>query len=178
MTITPQKIRDRLCRTLFDQPIMGNQWRSIYVEFMVALALEPDWEYTGSNWQGWDFSHRQTGKKLELKQSALRHPWSTEKEKQIKSLRFEIEESKGYWNEQGLWQNCQGRLADIYVFAIHELYNPKEDVDQRDPNQWKFRIIPEHILPKQKTIGYNVLKKLPGTTCDIFQLSQKLKEYL
>ena len=55
---------------IFDQKLIGNQYRSAFIEAMVEPYLEArGWRYAGDGWSGWDFEHRE-GSRLEIKQSA------------------------------------------------------------------------------------------------------------
>ena len=53
---------------------MSNLTRPIYVEGLVSLLLGNRWKYLG-DWDGWDLE-RDDGKRLEVKQSAARQPWT------------------------------------------------------------------------------------------------------
>ena len=70
------KIAMRLASKIFDQPLIGNQYRSAFIEAMIepCLALH-GWRYVGDGWRGWDFE-RTDGARLEVKQSAARQTWS------------------------------------------------------------------------------------------------------
>lgn len=52
-----------------------------------------------------------------------------------------------------------GRPADAYIFAWHPIVE-HEVADHRHPEQWRFFVLPEQILPNQKTISVNRLKNL------------------
>jgi hypothetical protein len=61
---------------IFDQKLIGNQYRSAFIEAMVEPYLEArGWRYAGDGWSGWDFEHRE-GSRLEIKQSAAQQTWS------------------------------------------------------------------------------------------------------
>lgn len=152
-----KEIRLNACDALFGQPIMDNVVRGVWVEIMIWLLLgQNDWEYVGRNWAPYDLRHKKSGTRLEVKQSAVRQPWSKERPA---SSRFDIAYRSGLWADNGgKWEQNPGRQADIYVFAFHGSWEPLEKVDHRDPSQWQFLVLPATELPKaQKTINYNGL---------------------
>ncbi len=155
-----KEIRFQVCDALFGQPVMDNVVRGVWVETMIWLLLgKNDWEYVGRNWAPYDLRHKKSGARLEVKQSAVRQPWSNEKPA---SSRFDIASRAGLWSDNGgKWKQNPGRQADIYVFAFHGLWEPLEEVDHRDPSQWQFFVLPAVKLPKaQKTINRNGLISL------------------
>lgn len=57
------------------------------------------------------------------------------------------------------WVRSIGRLADLYVFARHPVFD-LDQVDHRAPEQWVFHVVPEHCLPQtQRTIGLAWLQR-------------------
>jgi hypothetical protein len=57
------------------EPLIGNQYRSAFIEAMIEPYLAPHgWTYKGDGWSGWDFE-RTDGCRLEVKQSAARQTW-------------------------------------------------------------------------------------------------------
>jgi hypothetical protein len=138
---------------------MSNLTRPIYVEAMVKMILGDRWTLL-ADWNGWDLE-RDDKKRLEVKQSAARQPWSAALGSKPSPARFDIAPRKGYWTDDGSrWVDQVGRFADVYVFAHHPVFD--EDLcDQRDSAQWQFWILPTPKLPEsQKSIGIDRLTKL------------------
>jgi hypothetical protein len=136
---------------------MQNQIRPLYVEAMIEDVLGPSWRYVGGNWTGWDFVSQQ-GAKLEVKQSAAIQPWSVARGMKTKGI-FDIRERTGYFGEEGIsWHAGPGRNAQIYIFAWHPVVD--ETADHRDPNQWRFYVVPVADLPPgRKTIGLKAIER-------------------
>jgi hypothetical protein len=159
-----QEIIKELVDELYGRPLMSNLTRPIFLEKLLTRLLKGAWRHVGGDWSGWDLENLTSRARIELKQSAARQTWTdgpTRLGKPTKPV-FDIAERTGYFGDGGsAWINTPGRPADLYVFAWHPGFIPKEEVDHRDPEQWEFYLLPEARLPKgQKTIGLNTLKKL------------------
>ena len=163
---------DRIVRRLFDQlynrQIIDNVDRGVYVEYMVEMALQETdarWECM-PGWSLWDLEHRDSGARIEVKQSAKRQTWSSDLQSAVSAPRFSIAPTKSYWdNSTGIWLETEPqRWADLYIFAYHS--EDKEDLaDHRQPEQWEFYLVPEWELPPlQKTIGLNPVQSI-GSRC-------------
>lgn len=153
-------IHDRVIGRLvrcFDRPVMQNDLRGMYVEFLVVELLGVDWDPVGSAWAGWDIQHKD-GTKVEVKQSAARQIWQPSSNGRS-APQFGIRAPKGHWVDGSNWAKSEGRLADIYIFAWHS--SLENDADQRSLEQWKFYVIDALDLPaNQKTIGLGSLSKI------------------
>jgi hypothetical protein len=140
--------------------VMSNLTRPIYVEGLVSLLLGGRWKYLG-DWDGWDLE-RDDGKRLEVKQSAARQPWTDRPGRDgcATVASFDIAPRKGYWADGGKrWVRKAGRHADLFVFAHHPILDVDE-CDQRDAMQWRFYVLASGQLPAtQKRIGINPLVK-------------------
>lgn len=156
-----QSIFDDIVGELFDVPVMGNQLRPHYVERMVVAALGPGFVLTSADWTGWDIEHA-SGVRVEVKQSAALQPWSghfANRTGAPQTRRFDIAPRTGFWTDGGArWVERPGRLAEIYIFAWHPVTDT-EQADQRDPEQWRFFVVPSAGLPDgQKTIAVGVVE--------------------
>jgi len=153
----------RLAERLFGQKLIQNQFRSLFVEALIAPRLEIyGWHYTGDGWCGWDFQHgpQISGCRLEVKQSAARQTWSKHNNRKTLPI-FDIKARTGYFVEEGSkWIEEAGRPSHIYLFAWHPIHNV-EIADHRDPAQWEFYLTPEYRLPQgQKTISLSTIETL------------------
>ncbi len=135
--IDERKLAELLMRP-YRQRIMNNVHRSEYVECLVALALEDTWERQ-EHWSEYDFKHKRSGKRLELKQSAVRQAWEQAEPSQS---RFEFKPPG---------------TTDIYLFAWHGHWR---NAAHSDIMQWQFFVVPERDLPEQKSIGVNPLTEI------------------
>src|SRR5271169_6312054 len=133
----PDLLIRQLAADLFNQKIMSNLVRPLYIERLIAHLLGARWLYVGGDWSGWDIQ-RDDFARIEVKQSAARQTWSERPDRAGKQTRpiFDIRERKGYFAKGGTrWVATPGRPADLYIFAWHGRYEPKEVVDHRDPSQ-------------------------------------------
>ena len=149
----------RLASKIFDQPLIGNRYRSAFIEAMIEPYLAPHgWSYVGDGWSGWDFE-RTDGIRLEVKQSAAKQTWSEPRNIQTRGA-FDIAARTGYFYEGGSkYASVPGRCAQIYVFAWNPIYGP--ETDHRNPDQWEFYVVPAPLLPVgQRTIVLSKIKKL------------------
>lgn len=149
------KLAELLMRP-YKQRIMNNVHRSEYVECLVALALEDTWSRQ-EHWSEYDFTHKQSGKRLELKQSAARQAWEQTRPSQS---RFKLK-SPG--------------VAEIYVFAWHGGWR---DADHRDADQWRLFVVAERDLPQQQGISVNPLTKIvePCTFEDLPDVTARVEK--
>jgi hypothetical protein len=137
---TPDEISATAAQLAFGHRIIQNNLRAIVVEMMVHYALKPDSRQCSEDWKGWDFEHKD-GTYLEVRQSALDQTWAATR---VRSLpRFDISERTGYWENGNSWVGQTGRNAQIYIFANHPVSG--ETADQRDPSQWQFYAVWQHI---------------------------------
>lgn len=72
--------------------------------------------------------------------------------------RFDIRARSGYWDQCAKWPSSPGRHAHVYVFAWPA--DAGGSVDQREPANWQFYVVPECRLPDQKTIGLSTIRHL------------------
>jgi hypothetical protein len=164
-----------LAARLFDVPIIQNQYRSAFVEAMIAPYLATvGWRYVGDGWNGWDFEH-QSGDRLELKQSAAQQTWSTPDGARTRGA-FDIAARSGYFDQVGSrWNAEPGRLAHLYVLAWYGSYGP--EADHRDSRQWGFYVVPTSQLPEnQRTISLSRLKKIVSAPTFLGALGAKVSE--
>lgn len=168
------RVVERLFQRLYNQRIIDNVDRGVYVEYMIEAALQdsdPAWECM-PGWSMWDLEHKGSGARVEVKQSAKRQTWSVGSQSAVSS-RFGIAPTKSYWdNATGIWLETEPqRWADLYVFAYH----PEDDedtADHRQPEQWEFYLVPEQQLPPlQKTIGLNLVRSM-GSLCRFHELAE------
>ena len=151
---TADEVYEAASQIAFGRPIVQNNFRAIVFEAIVECALKTGWSRCSGDWKGWDFEHR-TGKRLEVKQSALRQTWKPPYSP--RSPRFDIAVHSGSY-EGAVWTPHYGRNADIYVFGLHPVVD--DTADHRDAAQWRFYVTPSSKLPPAKTIGLAALNKL------------------
>ena len=137
-------------------------------EAIVALALEPEWDWCSADYAGWDFERRD-GLRLEVKQSAAMQSWSNRKPSKAV---FDVAARTGYWEGGTEWIAKAGRPAHLYVFAHHSIYG--DDTDHRDPLQWTFYVVPSRDLPNVKKLGLATISTLTSAV-PITALADKVR---
>ena len=156
------QIIQKLAGTFYGNRLINNVERGHYVESMIALALGEQWRPTAvlRGWAPWDFE-REDGARLEVKQSAALQQWSGyDDAPRPRPASFDIAFRKEVWTKGGDFAPYDpGRPADVYVFAWHPIAD-HQVADQRLPEQWRFIMVPEQQLPKQKTISIGRLRKI------------------
>jgi len=150
-----EQIVNRASTELFSRKLLTNIHRAVVVEAIVAAALEPEWEWCSADYASCDF--RRGSARLEVKQSASLQSWNA---KTLKPSRcaFDSAERTGEWEDGIKWKPGQGRNADIYLFCHHPIV--AIDADHRRAEQWRFFVIKESALPKQKTIALSAVEQL------------------
>ena len=68
----------KVSQAAFGSALVTNVLRGQVAEAIVALVLEPEWNWCSADYSGWDFE-RADGLRLEVKQSAAMQSWSTGK---------------------------------------------------------------------------------------------------
>lgn len=152
--ILHSRILDRAMRQ-FDVPVIQNNLRGLYVEFMVAELLGDGWRHSGSDWAAFDLEHS-GGTRVEVKQSAALQTWSAPANRSRRRS-FNIRTPKVEW-VGSVATPRSARVASIYVFAWHD--DDTAQADQRDAGQWKFYVVAARSLPDQQTISLSALTKL------------------
>ena len=153
--LTPASVLAEVSRP-YSKRVMNNVHRSEYVEAIVGLALRDSGWRRMEPWDAWDCEH-ESGLRLEVKQSAAAQSWWSDGK--YSPPRFDVASRTRYWDyDTGSWVFKEQRHAHIYVFAWHGAQ--RETADQRDPATWEFYVIPEPVLPEQKSIGLNPIRGL------------------
>lgn len=152
----------------FGKPLVTNVLRAQIVEAMIALSLTSHWQWCSADYSPCDFQH-DDGLRLEVKQSAARQTWSTDKPS--KAI-FDVASRTGR-NEAAGWVEEQGRAAQIYVFAHNSTFD--DTADHRDPAQWQFYVVPTYALPDVKQISLSRIMALSDGV-SIAALADKVDE--
>ncbi|ALR20411.1 hypothetical protein ATN00_08905 [Sphingobium baderi] len=145
---------EKVSQAAFGKPLITNILRGHVAEAIIALALEPEWTWCSADYAGWDFE-RSDGLRLEVKQSAARQSWGTDKPNKPS---FDVAARTGYWEGGTRWIEKPGRAAHLYVLAHHGIYD--DSADHRDPSQWEFFVIPSGSLPDIKRISLKTVQGL------------------
>ncbi len=175
-------VSERLVERVYDRALIGNVERGGYVECMIELALSevlPPWTLTAT-WDAWDLEQRETGARIEVKQSAALQTW-TGPQRSSATPSFDIAARSGYYPNGGSdWLALEQpqRFADVYIMAWHGATDA-DLVDHRLPDQWEFYVVCSDDLPAgQKTISLNPLRELATEPCSFDELAERVQAVL
>ena len=160
-----QALRNWIMDVLMGKPLVGNAFRGLLVEGMLASLLGPEWTWSGGDWASFDFMH-ESGLGLEVRQSAARQSWHGDNSPPSVG-RFDVAARTGRY-EGERWIAEPSRAAALYVFAWHPI-SDRHAADHRNVEQWEFYVTPATDLPKQKSIGLAPLRRfsLPCRATDL-----------
>lgn len=136
--------------------LVNNVVRGLLIESIIALELEPEWDWKGGNYSSWDFEHK-SGARLEVKQSAAQQSWNLAPSGKKSPARFDIAARTGRYEGQNFVKK-PGRAAQLFLFAYHPIEGGQ--ADHRDPLQWEFYVALERDLPQQKSIGLKRVRSI------------------
>lgn len=156
-----QHIFDKIIHDQPKHPLMENNIRGVFVEYLIADILGYGWVVKDGSWNEWDIDGP-NGEKLEIKQSAYLQTWcrqdQPEGQYRISNPSFDIAAKTGY--DSGV----KTRPADIYIFALHTEKNI-EKADHRILKQWEFYVVDKDALPEgQKNISLGPVSRLTSPT--------------
>lgn len=159
----------KVIEATFGSPLVNNVLRGLLAEAIIALAIEPEWEWCSGDYSSWDFQNRASGARLEVKQSAAKQSWVLNPSSRPSAPRFDIAPRTGRWETDGSFVAEAGRAAQLYIFAYHPVAD--ESADHREPHQWHFYVTPTANLPSTKSIGLRSLEEL-SVKCGITGLAR------
>ena len=143
-----EEVVARVSDAAFGRPLVTNVLRGQLVEAMIALAIEPGWNWCSADYSSWDFE-RADGMRLEVKQSSYLQTWAAPSHGIVRPG-FDVAARKGRW-EGAIWVEDAGRAAHLYVLAYHDVRD--SSADHRDPEQWEFYVISSAALPSTKRLS-------------------------
>jgi len=128
---------------MYSGSVLNNSHRGDVVEMMVLAALGSEWKFVGLGWHPWDLQ-RGGGTdriRIQIKQSAALQLWGPTV-KPVLSLNWS-DKPPAYFERDNPGETIEsaGWFCEIFIFGIHQESDPTK-VDQVDPRQWKFLVIP------------------------------------
>jgi hypothetical protein len=169
MKSTVDEIEQTAAKSAFGRPLVANIYRSLIVEAIVSKALSSQWTWCSADWAPYDFRHVD-GTRLEVKQTAAKQSWNSSMPSRAQ---WDIAPRTGFYDGP-IWTKRPGRNADIYVLAMHSLY--EGEIDHRDPSQWDFFILPTAALPDIKTLSLGWLKSENRESVTFMNLGQEIEQ--
>ena len=94
---------------------------------------------------------------MQVKQSAARQSWHGTDAAPTRG-HFSIAHKTGRYEDDGRWTEQRSRNADLFVFAWHPRTDPA--TDHREPEQWRFFVVPETALPPTQSLSLATLRTL------------------
>ena len=128
---------------MYSGKIINNAHRGDIVEMIVLSALGNDWDLVGLGWHPWDLQrgggHERV--RIQVRQVAALQLWGETKRPLLK---FGWKKNApGYFDRDNPGEEIEteGWFCDVFVFGLH-LETSRKIVDQVDPTQWEFLVIP------------------------------------
>lgn len=140
---TKDKIIKLMIDEMYSAPILNNAHRGNFVEALVLSALDSDWKLVGLGWHPWDIQ-RGVGSeriRIQVKQSAAMQLWGKTRNP---ILKFGwSKKAPSYFRRDNPHEEIEseGWFCELFIFGLH-LNEDNESLDQLDPQQWQFMVIP------------------------------------
>ena len=134
---------DMVATFMFSGKILNNSHRGELVEMMVLAALGSDWNHVGLGWHPWDlqFSKGTNRVRIQVKHTAALQLWG---KTASRTITFGWKNNAPEYFERdnpGESIESEGWFCDVFVFGLHDEIDI-EKIDQADPRQWQFLVIP------------------------------------
>ncbi|WP_423918420.1 hypothetical protein [Candidatus Poriferisodalis sp.] len=142
--------------------LTDNRNRGLFAEWLVGQALEAvDEAEPRREWDAFDLAYGSI--RIEVKASGRSQTWNPN---ESATPRFDIAPRRYSWvavTDEWFEHDPPARLADVYVFCLHEPV-PATNENVLDPSSWKFWVIATQSLDdelgSQKTAGLSTLDRL------------------
>ena len=140
---TRNEIVANVAKAIYSGRVLNNSHRGDVVEMTVLAALGSDWKFVGLGWHPWDLQ-RGAGKdrvRIQVKHSAALQLWGPTKKPTL-SLNWSDKPPEYFARDNpGESIEREGWFCEVFVFGVHQESDTGK-VDQVDPKQWKFLVIP------------------------------------
>ena len=176
---TRQDILQQMVDCMYSPPIINNAHRGDVVEMMVLAALGSDWRHVGLGWHPWDLQRGdgQDRVRVQVKQTAALQLWGPTRQR---SLVFGWKPNPpNYFHKYNPGEDIEdeGWFCELFIFGLHD-GTDQERMDQADPTQWSFMVIPTTDL-KPKTNSMQLSKaRQRWTPVEWQRLSQEVDRRL
>lgn len=154
------KLTDRILRStfegIFDKPIIDNAMRGYFCEYMIAEALGDECQLVGAGWHPWDLQIGPSEEELpnririQVKNSARLQLWTHNNHSDC-SWSLKARRKPSYYDQYYPDTPCEdlGFLCDLFILCLHDITD-LQIADQRDPEQWKFYLVP--VVGKNRAV--------------------------
>lgn len=149
-----------VAQKMYGAKVLNNTHRGDVVEMMVLAALGSDWDFVGLGWHPWDLERGagQNRVRIQVKQTAAVQLWGKTKKQSLKYGWHDKRPSYFERDNPGQTIEDEGWFCELFIFGVHEEEDPRA-IDQLDPPQWKFLVIPVSDL-KPRTNSMVLTKAL------------------
>ncbi len=174
MKIPPKEIQDAIVKNLYNQAIMGNQYRPEYVEYMIRAILDDGCRVVSRNWNGWDLDYPKGSRlvRIEVKQAAAKQPWTDSPRllgrKADRS--YDVSTPETYFADDArvkVWTQRKRdgaliRPADLYIFAWHpEGADDQRRISSSEPDGSPEPLLEAARLGNKKVLCVDSMDRLP-----------------
>ncbi len=154
--------------------LMNNTTRGIFAEFIVATAVNVNFNVPRDGWAPYDLI-TPNGIKIEVKSASFVQSWYQEK---LSEISFSIKQSL-YWDSKTNKQSkTKSRYADVYVMCL--LFTTDQKIiNPLDLDQWRFYVLSVQEVNNYKRSKSSItLKSLKKLTKPISynQLNKEIKD--
>ncbi|WP_297429884.1 hypothetical protein [Clostridium sp.] len=122
--------------------LIGNAERGILAEYIISMALDVH-HGTRTEWDSYDILSKD-GIKIEVKSSGYIQTWV---QKDYSSLKFGIQPTKEWNQEDNTYSDVIKRQSDIYVFCVHK-HKEQDTINPLDLEQITSYLSKRELLQK------------------------------
>lgn len=153
--------------------LFTNTTRGVLAEYIVATALGIT-KTKRREWDQYDLQFGDVG--VEVKSAAYVQAWPQARSSEIK---FSIRTAQGWDGRNNTYADSAKRSAKVYVFCVLE-GKEKSRIDPLDMAHWTFYVLAtselNRLVPKQRSIGLDPLRRLGARECKYDQLKAAVEE--
>ena len=148
--------------------ILNSGNRGAMMEYVVACALDIEFDEARTDNQSWDLKYRETY--IEIKSSAYLQAWNQTSPANI-SFSIRPTKEKNEWDkiENESEEHQLKRHSALYVFCLYK-YRDKQTANPMILDHWEFYIVPTKTLDEnfgnQKSITLKKLQSLNPIKCE------------
>jgi hypothetical protein len=165
-----ERTRRQLLAELFDQPLIQNNLRGVWMEYVVAEALGANFKLVSQDWHAWDIEWGVAAAvypdriRIQVKNTARTQTWGKHLGIYTDCMwSIALRNRPSYFEKYNPGIPCEqyGFHCEIFVLCHH----PEEDwqkADHRDLEQWNFYVLPvtrDHCVYPIHAIDPNVRQK-------------------
>lgn len=152
---TAAEIADAAARTAFGGPIVSNVYRALVAEAIVAAVLEPRWRRAGAIGSASAFERGRY--RLEVRQAAALRAMDEEPRREHE-IGFDVR-PRPEAQEPRTRAAREAGATTTFLFAFHGEGDP-DFADHRDPEQWRFFLVPRQALPTRWRVTLPAVRRL------------------